>query len=129
MQFVMSVSVVSMVSWCGAAVSPGDTYMSSMAMSLKCHVCILRSCISVLSVPMACGVLMCMNVVSDLTYVMSPPPCLCSLSVWMAVKCGICGVLDEEVSLDFCSVTTSCCVVRMRCLSSSTVFLIPFALN
>ena len=25
---------------------------------------------------------------------MSPPPCLCSLSVRMAVKCGICGDLD-----------------------------------
>ena len=31
---------------------------------------------------------------------MSPPPCLCSLSVRMAVKCGICGVLDAEVSFD-----------------------------
>ena len=31
---------------------------------------------------------------------MSPPPSLCSLSVRMAVKCGICGVLDAEVSFD-----------------------------
>ena len=45
MQFVMSVSVVYMVSWCGV-------------MSLKCFVCILRSCISVLSVLLTCGVLM-----------------------------------------------------------------------
>ena len=44
-----------------------------------------------------CGVLMCVNVVSDLMYVMRSPPCLCSLSVRMAVKCGICGVLDAEV--------------------------------
>ena len=48
MQFVMSVSVVSMV------------------MSLKRFVCIFRSCIYVLSVLMVCGVLMCVNVVSDL---------------------------------------------------------------
>ena len=57
-----------------------------MVMSLKCFVYILRSRISVL---MTCGVLMCVNVVSDLMYVMRPPPCLCFLSVRMAVKCGI----------------------------------------
>ena len=60
---------------------------------------------------------------------MSPPPCLCSLSVRMAVKCGICGVLDAEVNFDSCIVTTSGCVVRMRCLSYSTVLLMPFALS
>ena len=59
----------------------------------------------------------------------SPPPCLYSLSVWMAVKCGICGVLDAEVSFDSCIVTTSGRVVLMRCLSSSTVLLMPFALK
>ena len=48
MQFVMSVSVVSMM------------------MSLKCFVCIFRSCISVLSVLMVCGVLIYVNVVSEL---------------------------------------------------------------
>ena len=42
---------------------------------------------------------------------MSPPPCLCSLSVRMAVNCGICGDLDAEVSFDSCIVTTSGCVV------------------
>ena len=57
---------------------------------------------------------------------MSPPPCLCSLSVQMAVKCGI---LDAEVSFDSCIMTSSGCVVRMRCLSSSTVLLMPFALS
>ena len=60
---------------------------------------------------------------------MSPPPCLCSLFVRMAMKCGICGVLDAEVSSDSCIVTTSGCVVLMRCLSSSTVLLMPFALS
>ena len=60
MQFVMSVSVVSMVSCCGAM------YMLAMVMSLKCFVCIFSSCISVLSVLMVCGVLRCVNVVSDL---------------------------------------------------------------
>ena len=43
--------------------------------------------------------------------------------------CGICGVLDVEVSFDSCIVTTSGCVVRMRCSSSSTVFLMTFALS
>ena len=60
---------------------------------------------------------------------MSPPPCLCSLSVRMAVKCGICGVLDAEVNFDSFIVTTSGCVVLMRCLSSSMVLLMPFALS
>ena len=71
-----------------------------------------------LSVLMTCGAFMCVNVVSDLMYVMRPPPCLCSLSVRMAVKCG---VLDAEVSFDSCSVMMSGCVVCIRCLSSSTV--------
>ena len=62
MQFVMSVSVVSMVSCCGVAVFLGAMYMLAMVMSLKC---IFRSCVSVLSVLMVCGVLMCVNVVSD----------------------------------------------------------------
>ena len=64
MQFVMS-----MVSCCGVAVFLGAMYMLAMymlAMSLKCFVCIFRSCVSVLSVLMVCGVLMCVNVVSDL---------------------------------------------------------------
>ena len=60
---------------------------------------------------------------------MRPPPCLCSLSVRMAVKCGICGVLDAEVSFDYCIVMMSGCVVCMRCLSSYTVLLMPFALS
>ena len=47
MQFVMSVSVVSMVSWCGIAVFLGAMYMLAMVMSLKCFVCIFRSCVSV----------------------------------------------------------------------------------
>ena len=44
----------------------GAMYMLAMLMSLKCFVCIFRSCISVLSVLMACGVLICVNVVSEL---------------------------------------------------------------
>ena len=66
MQFVMYVPIVSMVSWCGVVVFLCAMYMLAMVMSLKCFVCILRSCISVLSVLMTCGVLMCVNVVSDL---------------------------------------------------------------
>ena len=45
MQSVMSVSVVS---WCGVAVFLGAMYMLAMVMSLKCFVCIFRSCVSVL---------------------------------------------------------------------------------
>ena len=66
MQCVMSVSVVSMVSLCGVVVFLGDMYMLAMVMSLKCFVCMFRSCLSVLSVLMVCGLLMCVNVVSDL---------------------------------------------------------------
>ena len=120
MQFVMSVSVVSMVR--GVLVFLGAMYMLAMVMSF---VCILRCCISVW---MTCGVLMCVNVASDLMLVMRPPPCLCSLSVRMAVKCGICGVLDAEVSFDSCIVMMLCCVYEMF-LSSSTVLLMPFALS
>ena len=54
------------MSWCGVVVFLGAMYMLDMVMFLKCFVCILRSCISVLSVLMACGVLMCVNVVSNL---------------------------------------------------------------
>ena len=58
-----------------------------------------------------CGVLTRVNVVSDLMYVMRPPPCLCSLSVRMALKCGICGVLDAEVSsFLYCDDVRLCCV-------------------
>ena len=69
------------------------------------------------------GVLMCVNVVSDLMYVMRPPPCLCSLSVRI-VKCGICGVLDAEVSFDYCIVMMSGCIVCIIIIMSyhQTIF-------
>ena len=47
---------------------------------------------------------------------MSPPPCLCSLSVPKAVKCGICGVLDAEVCFDsflYCDDVRLCCAHEM----------------
>ena len=100
-------------------------FLGAMYMSLKCFVCILISFISVLSVLMTCGVLMCVNVVSDLMYVMRLPPCVCSLSVRMAVKCG---VLDEEVSFDSCIVIMSGCVVCMKCLSSFVLLMKYFYL-
>ena len=37
--------------------------------------------------------------------------------------------LDAEVSFDSCIVMMSGCAVCMRCLSSSTVLLMPFALS
>ena len=67
-----------------------------------------------------------MNAASDLMYVMRPSPWLGSLSVLMAVKCG---VLDAEVSFDWCIVMMSGCVVCMKWSSSSTVLLMPFALS
>ena len=60
---------------------------------------------------------------------MSPPPCLCFLSVRMAVYCSIFGVRDAGVIFDSCIATTSGCVVSKRCVSSSTVHLMPFALS
>ena len=60
MQFVM---YVSLGSWCSDVVFLGAMYMLHMVMSLNCFVCILRSSISVVSVLMTCGVLMCVNVV------------------------------------------------------------------
>ena len=118
---VWSVCLHHLYLWCHVVVFLGAMYMLAMVMSLKCFVCILRSCISVLSVLMTCGVLMCVHVVSDLMYVMRRPPCLCSLSVRMAVKCG---VLNAEVSFDSGFVMMSGCVVCMRCLSSSTMLLV-----
>ena len=50
----------------GVVVFLGAMYMLAMVKSLNCFMCIFRSCISVLSVLMACGVLMCVNTVSDL---------------------------------------------------------------
>ena len=86
-----------------------------------------KLCISVLSVLMTCGVLMCVNVVSDLMYVMRP--CLCSLSVWMVVKCGICGVLGAEVSFDYCIVMMSGCVYEMFEFLHGAPFAIFFELK
>ena len=43
----------------------GAMYMLAMVMSLKCFVCIFRSCISVLSVLIVCGVLMCVMLVCE----------------------------------------------------------------
>ena len=50
----------------------GAMYMLAMVMPLKCFVCIFRSCISVLSVLMTCGVLMCVNVCADCGEVWCP---------------------------------------------------------
>ena len=102
MQFVMSVSVVSMVSCCGVAVFLGAMYMLAMVMSLKCFVCIFRSCVSVLSVLMVCGVLMCVNVVSDL-FVFSV--CADGSVVWY-FGCPGCWV---ELRFLYCDDVRLCC--------------------
>ena len=54
-------------------------------MSLVLPMFILISCSSVLCVLMTLGMFMFVKVMSPLISVMSPPPCLCSLSVRMVV--------------------------------------------
>ena len=54
-------------------------------MSLVLPMCILISCSPVLCVSMAMGMFIFVKVMSSLISVMSPPPCLCSLSVRMVV--------------------------------------------
>ena len=109
MQFVMSVSVVS---WCGVAVFLGAMYMLAMVMSLKCFVCIFRSCISVLSVLMVCGVLMCVNVVSDLMlkFFYGAPYAVCvelnnfylSVLFWRSFVCFVWGGCGDVRSWSGC---------------------------
>ena len=89
--------------------------MSARVLYAVCYVCICS----------VCGVVWCCGVFGAM-YMLAM---VCSLSVRMAVKCGICGVLDAEVSFDSSIVMTSGCVVRMRYLSSSTVLLMPFSLS
>ena len=79
--------------------------MFATVMCLVLHMCILISCSSVLYVLMALGMLMFVKVMPSLISLMSPPsPCLCSLSVRMVVKWGICGVLAFCVSVVSCIV-------------------------
>ena len=59
--------------------------MFATVMCLVLPMCILISCSSVLCVLMALGMFMFVKVRSYLISVMSPPPCLCSLSVRMVV--------------------------------------------
>ena len=66
-------------------VSLGGKYAFSTVMSLVLPTCILISCSSVLCVLMALGMFMFVKVMSSLISVMSPPPCLYSLSVCMVV--------------------------------------------
>ena len=57
----------------------------STVMYFVLHMCILISCSSVLCVLMALGMFKLVKVVLSLISVMSPLPCLCSLSVCMVV--------------------------------------------
>ena len=59
--------------------------MFATVMYLVLPMCILISCSSILCVLMALGMFMFVKVMSSLISVMSPPPCLCSLSVRMVV--------------------------------------------
>ena len=64
--------------------SLGGKYVFATVMCLVLPMCILISCSSVLCV-LALGMFMFVKVMSSLISVMSPPPCLCSLSVRMVV--------------------------------------------
>ena len=75
---VCDVCVHGVVMWW--AVSLGGKYVFSTVMCL-----VLISCSSMLFVLMAFGMFMVVKVMSSLISVMSPPPCLCSLSVRMVV--------------------------------------------
>ena len=70
--------------------SLGGKYVLATVMSLVLPMCILISCSSVLCVLMALGMFMFVKVVSSLISVMSPPPCLCSLSVRMVGYLAFC---------------------------------------
>ena len=63
--------------------SLGGKYVFATVMSLVLPMCILISCSSVLCVLMVLGMFMFAEVMSSLISVMSPPPCVCSLSVRM----------------------------------------------
>ena len=65
--------------------SLGGKYVLITVMSLVLPMCILISCSSGLYVLMTLGMFMYVKVMSSLISVMSPPPCLCSLSVRMVV--------------------------------------------
>ena len=65
--------------------SLGEKYAFATVMSLVLPMCILISCGSVLCGLMVLGMFMFVKVMSSLISVMSPHPCLCSLSVRMVV--------------------------------------------
>ena len=64
-------------------------------MSLVLPMCILISCSSVLCVPMASGKSMFVKAMLSPTSVISPPPCLCSLSVRTVEQWGCFSFLCE----------------------------------
>ena len=64
--------------------SLGGKYVFATVVSLVLPMCMI-SCSSVLCVLMALVMFMFVKVMSSLISVMSPPPCLCSLSVHMVV--------------------------------------------
>ena len=65
--------------------SLGGKDVFATVMCLVLPMCFLISCSPVLCVLMVLGMFMFVKVMSSLTSVMSPPPCLCSLSVYMVV--------------------------------------------
>ena len=79
MQYAMSVS---MVLYCGDAVSLGEKYVFAIVMCLVLPMCILTSCSSVVCVFMALGMFMFDKVMSSLMSAMRVPPPTPSLFVF-----------------------------------------------
>ena len=105
--------------------SLGGKYVLVTVMSLILSMCILISCSSVLCVLMALGMFIFVKVMSSLISVMSPTPCLCSLSVRMV---GYFRCLAFCVSFVSCIVMMSGWVLCTRLFSASILFLMPFML-
>ena len=81
---------------------------------------------SVLFVLMLLGMLSGVYDMPSLMYVSSPPPCLCCLSVRMAAKFFMFGVLLLLFSLVSCTVMMSILCVLASCSSSVVLRKIPF---
>ena len=71
--------------WFGSVVSRGGMYMFAMCSDLSLVKCILFICSSVFCMLMCVSIVMFVKVTVLCMYVISPPPCLCILSVLMGV--------------------------------------------
>ena len=118
----------SSVECCGSDVFTGGMYMFAMWICLCCVRLILVIWSSVLLVLMLLGMLSGVYDMPSLMYVSSPPPCLCCLSVRMAAKLFMFGVLLFLLSLVSCTVIMSILCVFVSCSSSVVLRCSPLML-